>query len=125
MTEEECLFFAGHPGALALYERFRARLLERVGQAHMRVQKTQISYANRHNFAFVSFLPSRRKAQRPAEWITVSFGLRRRLENPRIDGAVEPYPERWTHHILISSPAQIDGELLDWIEEAAVFADKK
>ena len=101
MTDEEKLFFAGCPEALALYEPFR------------------------HGFAFVSRLAVRRKAERPPVWITVSFGLRRRLPSPRIDGAVEPYPERWTHHVMIGDPSEIDGELMDWIEEAAAFAAMK
>lgn len=126
MTDEEILFFAARPGTLALYEALRTRVLERTGpDTHIKVQKTQITFFNRHGFAFVSFLPVRRKAQRPERWITVSFGLRRRLDSPRIDVAAEPYPERWTHHMLLSDPAQIDGELLGWIEQAAVFAARK
>lgn len=118
MTDETILFFAGRPGALELYEVFERRVLEQIDGVRIRVQKTQISFSNRHNFAFVSFLPVRRKAERPDVWITVSFGLRRRLDSPRVDAAVEPYPERWTHHILISAPDQIDGELMGWIGEA-------
>lgn len=125
MTDETILFFAGRPGALELYEVFERRVLEQMDGVRIRVQKTQISFSNRHNFAFVSFLPVRRKAERPDVWITVSFGLRRRLDSPRVDAAVEPYPERWTHHILISSPDQIDGELMGWIGEAAAFSDMK
>ena len=125
MTDEEILFFAGKPEALSLYEVFRRRVLEEADIVRIRVQKTQISFANRHNFAFVSFLPARRKAERPDHWITVSFGLRRRLDSRRIDAAVEPYPERWTHHMLVSSPDQIDDELMRWVREAAVFANGK
>ena len=126
MTDEEILFFAARPGTLALYETFRALVLERTGgDTRVKVQKTQITFFNRHGFAFVSFLPVRPKARRPAVWMTVSFGLRRRLDSARIDAAAEPYPERWTHHILISDPGQLDGELLGWIEEAAAFAAQK
>ena len=126
MTDEETLFFASRPGTLALYQVLRDRVLARTGDdTRIKVQKTQITFFNRHGFAFVSFLPVRRKGQRPNVWITVSFGLRRRLDSMRIDAAAEPCPERWTHHILISDPAQIDDELLGWIEEAAVFAARK
>ena len=125
MTDETYLFFAGKPGALDLYQVFERRVLAEVDGVRIRVQKTQISFSNRHNFAFVSLLPVRRKAERPDVWITVSFGLRRRLDSPRVDAAVEPYPERWTHHILVSSPDQIDAELMGWIREAAVFANGK
>ena len=126
MTDEELLFFAPKPGTLALYEVLRARVLARTGDdTRVKVQKTQITFFNRHGFAFVSFLPCRPKARRPEVWLTVSFGLRRRLDSGRIDAAVELYPERWTHHMLLSDPDQIDDELLGWIEEAAAFAAMK
>lgn len=125
MTDEAYLFFAGRPGAAALYEIFERQVLERVENVRIRVQKTQISFSNRYNFAFVSLLPVRRKADRPDEYITVTFGLRRRLDSPRIDAAVQPYPERWTHHVLIAAPEEIDEQLLGWIQEAAVFSARK
>lgn len=91
----------------------------------IRVQKTQIAFSNKHNFAFVSFLPVRRAKARPADYITVTFGLPYHVESPRIDAATEPYPNRYTHHILISSLEEIDSELLQWICEASAFSAAK
>ena len=76
-------------------------------------------------FAFVSLLPVRRAKARPETWITVTFGLRYKKESPRIDAATEPYPNRWTHHMLISSVDEIDDELMGWIKEAAEFSASK
>lgn len=39
--------------------------------------------------------------------------------------AVEPYPNRWTHHVLISAPEEIDDELMGWIKEASIFSEGK
>lgn len=125
MREDEILFFAGHADALPLYEALRDRVLTELDGAHIKVSRTQIAFANRHNFAFVSFLPVRRAGRRPGTYITVSFGLRARVDSPRIDAATEPYPERWTHHVLVASPDQIDDELMGWITEAAVFSAAK
>ena len=36
--------------------------------------------------------------------------------------ATEPYPNRWTHHILLTTANEVDAELLDWAEEACQFA---
>ena len=47
------------------------------------------------------------------------------MESPRVAVAVEPYPNRWTHHVLISKAEQIDGELLGWLREAHTFAESK
>ena len=82
-------------------------------------------FLNKYNFAFISFLPVRKAKERSKVYITISFGLRYRKESPRIDAASEPYPNRWTHHMLISSPDEIDDELMEWIKEAAVFSAGK
>lgn len=118
-------FFEEKPTALPLYEALEKRILTEIGGVAVKVQKTQISFANRHNFAFVSFLPVRRAGERPKTYVTVTFGLGRRVDAPRIDAAVEPYPNRWTHHLLICDPAEIDDELMSWIKEAAAFSAAK
>ena len=120
LSPEELLFFAGAPEELALYEGFRCRLLETVGEVGIRVSKTQITCSGRYGFAFVSH--PRRKKDRG---ILVSFGLSHRQESPRIQAASEPYPNRWTHHVLVQSPEEIDQELMDWVQEAFWFANAK
>ena len=114
-------FFDRRPRELTLYQDCEHKVLDICPDTHIRVQKTQITFANRHGFAFVS-LP-RRKVKEPT--IVVSFGLSYRVESPRIWVATEPYPNRWTHHVLVSDEAQLDDELLGWIKEAAAFAATK
>ena len=60
-----------------------------------------------------------------AVWMTVTFGLGYRKESPRIDVATEAYPGRWTHHVMVGTPDEINEELLGWIQEAAEFSDTK
>ena len=91
----------------------------------VKVQKTQIAFSNRHNFAFVSFLPVRKAKERPEVYIVVTFGLGYRARSPRIDAAVEPYPGRWTHHVLLSGTGEVDDELIGWVKEAAAFSAGK
>ena len=59
----------------------------------------------------------------PAQLATL--GLGRRVEHPRILQAVEPYPGRWTHHVLVTEADQIDEELMGWLREAWDFAESK
>lgn len=118
-------FFEQKPAALPLYEAFEQRVLAELDGVRVRVQKTQISFSNRHNFAFVSFLPVRRAKDRPDPFLTVTFGLDHRVDSPRIDAATEPYPNRWTHHVLLSRPEEIDAELMGWVRQASEFAAKK
>lgn len=124
-TSDVLLFFDGHPGALSLYLAFDRQVRKRVDVRRMKVQKTQISYCSSRLFACVSLLPVRRKADRPQDYITVTFSLGRRVDSPRVDTVCEPYPGRWTHHVMIGAADEIDGELLDWIREAAAFSMKK
>lgn len=125
MTQDTLFFFNKHPDALPLYELFEQKLLSEIGSADIKVQKTQISFSNKHNFAFVSFLPVRKAKERPQTYIVITFGLGHRVESPRIDAATEPYPNRWTHHVLISEPEEIDEELMGWVKEAAAFSAAK
>ena len=117
-------FFEGHPAELALYEALFARMEERFPDARVKVQKSQISFYNRYLFAAAS-LPLRRKRGWPKKCLLVTFGLGHRLESPRIAVATEPYPNRWTHHVLVTRAEELDGELMGWLEEADGFARNK
>ena len=119
------LFFDEHPAALPIYQVLEERILAEFQDVRIRVQKSQIAFSNKYNFAFVSFLPVRKAKERPKVYITVTFGLNYRKESPRIDVATEPYPNRWTHHVLVSSIDEIDDELLNWIKEASDFSAAK
>lgn len=125
MNQDILFFFDKHPEALPLYEALEERIRSEIPDVKIKVQKTQISFANKHNFAFVSFLPARKAKERPDIYITVTFGLGYRKESPRIDAATEPYPNRWTHHMLISQVDEVDDELLGWIKEAGAFSAGK
>ena len=124
LSGDVLFFFEDHREALPLYEVLTEQM-EGLGDLSIRVQKTQITFSNRRNFAFVSFRPARKAKDRPKTYITITFGLGRRVDSPRIDIATEPYPGRWTHHVLISSTEDIDGELMGWIREAYNFSAGK
>ena len=125
ISGDELFFFNEKPAALPLYEAFAQRIFAEIDNVTVKVQKTQVSFSNKHNFAFVSFLPARRAKERPETYITVTFGLHYKKGSPRIDAASEPYPNRWIHHMLIASAEEIDDELMGWIKEAAEFSSSK
>ena len=125
MDDKLLRFFDQMPEALPLYQKFEREVLSRVEDVHIKVQKTQITYSNRHVFACVSFAKVRKAKERPPVYIVVTFGLAYKKESPRIDIATEPYPTRWTHHVLVSREEEIDGELLGWVKEAAAFSAAK
>lgn len=41
------------------------------------------------------------------------------------DTKTEPYPGRWTTHIVISEMSDLDEELFAWVEQAYMFSEKK
>ena len=125
MDSDILFFFSEHMEALPIYQRLENAILTRIPDVKIKVAKTQITFANKRGFAFVSFSPCRRAKERPAVWMTISFGLGYRKEAPRIDVATEPYPGRWTHHVMVGSPEEIDEELLSWLQEAAEFSAAK
>ena len=125
MNNDVLFFFGEHMDALPIYERLENAILTRIPDVKIKVAKTQITFAKRYGFAFVSFNPCRRAQDRPAVWMTVTFGLGYPKESPRIDAATQPYPGRWTHHVTVGSVEEIDEELLGWIQEAAEFAAAK
>ena len=125
MNADILFFFNDHMDALPLYERLEGLILEQIPDVKIKVSKTQISFSNKRGFAFVSFNPCRKAKERPEAWITVTFGLSYRKDSPRIDVATEPYPNRWTHHIMVGSEEEIDIELMGWIREAAEFSASK
>ena len=125
MNSDTLFFFREHMEALPMYEKLVEQILAQIPEVKIKVAKTQITFANKRGFAFVSFNPCRKAAQRPKVWMTVTFGLRYRKESLRIEVATEPYPNRWTHHVMVGSTEEIDEELMDWIKEAADFSAVK
>ena len=125
MDQNTLFFFNERPQALSLYRAFEERVLAELEGVSIKVQKTQITFSNRRVFAAVSFLPARRAKDRPDPYITVTLGLHRRLDSLRVDQVSEPYPGRWTHHLVIGAVEEIDNELMSWVREAYDFAAVK
>ena len=119
MSTDELLFFSPMPDALPLYAAFREKLLAAFPDTGVKVQKSQITFRARYGYAFVSL---RRIKGCPPVFFTLTFGLGRRLASPRIAMAVEPYPGRWTHHMVIARTEELDDEVMGWLAEAHTFA---
>jgi hypothetical protein len=110
-------FFIKEPGMLPLFDALSCELLALYPDSEIVVQKTCISFRDPSPYCYVS-LPSRAFRDRPEHYLIITFGLLSRVHDPRIAEAVEPYPNRWTHHVLVTNPADINAQLLDWIKQA-------
>ena len=116
MNTDEMLFFSKAPGALPLYERLEGEILSRFPETTVTVQKSLIAFDNGRRFAFASLRGKR---------LVVTFGLGHRVDSPRIAQATEPYPGRWTHHVLVADASELNDELFQWIALAYDFAARK
>ena len=125
LDTDTLMFFDQHMDILPLYQAFEELLSDSFSVVNKRVQKTQITFSNRHVFACVSFERVKRKAELPTRYMVITLGLPAPLDSERIAVKTEPYPGRWTHHIVVSTPEELDEELLSWIKTAYTFADAK
>ena len=118
LSTAEIQFFDGHEESLPIYQAFTDRLFSAFPDTGMRVQKTQITFTNQKVFACVSFLKVRKAKDRPKDYIVVTFGLDHPVQSSRIDATVEISPKRWTHHVTVARPEEIDDELMYLLKEA-------
>lgn len=117
-------FFDGKPHALELYTALAERICAELPDTGIKVQKSMITFANKHGFAFASH-PRRKAEGYGKDYLIVSFGLEHSMESPRLIASSEPYPNRWTHHAAVFAPEDIDDELMGWIREAYEFSAAK
>jgi len=125
VTQDAFMFFDRQPDAFPIYEAFVMKLLERFPNTKTRVQKTQITFSNRHVYACISFQRVRKKADLPDPYIVITLGLSYPLESNRVAVKTEPYPGRWTTHIVVGTTEEIDDELFSWVQQAYDFSENK
>ena len=125
INQDILLFFNQHRTALPLYEVFAGKVVTQFPDSKIKVQKTQITFSNRHVYACVSFLRVKKKAELPDNYFVLTLGLPYPLESGRVAVKTEPYPGRWTTHIVISKLSDLDEELFAWVVQAYEFSEKK
>ena len=108
--------FAGRPAAFELFRVVRA-FIESLGPVVVDVMKTPVSFGVQTKFAWI-WLPQQFTTKRPDQSITLTFDLDHRVEDERIAEAVEPRPGRWTHHVVIERPEDLDEHVKGWLAEA-------
>ncbi len=124
MEPEILSLFEKTPDTLPLYLHLEKRILETFENVTIKIGKTQAGFFNKYGFAWAWPPYSKRKGW-PDVCLGVTFGLCVRIEHPRIVEAVEPYPRRWTHHVLIQDVAEIDEQLMGWLRESYFFSLSK
>ena len=113
MTPDE--FFADKTLPKELFFFFFCEV-EAIGEAAVRVSKSQIAFRRRRNFAWV-WMPGQYLKGRTAP-LVLTLAFPRRDESPRWKEIVEPYPGRFTHHLELNAAADMDEEVRAWLRIA-------
>jgi hypothetical protein len=113
MTLEE--FFAGYEASRPIFEALRSTI-EDLGSVEIRVMKSQVAFYRRKAFAW-AWMPDRYLHGHHAPLVlTLSFHFRD--SSRRWKEIAEPKPGRFTHHLELYSPADIDEEVRGWLRAA-------
>ena len=108
-------FFHGHPLGEACFLRV-SRTCDAMGTYEVRVTKTQVAFRRRRSFAFL-WLPGTWLEHPDAE-VVLSLALPQERHSERFKEVVHPSKGIWMHHLEITSPEDIDAQVVAWIEEA-------
>jgi hypothetical protein len=106
--------FEGSPDGLQLYRAVEDAVAQ-IGEAGVRVTKSQIAFRRRKGFAYV---------WRPGQYVTsdvpavLSISLPQAVVSDRIKSTAHPSKNVWMHHIELRDLAQIDDEMRGWLAEA-------
>ena len=113
MTLDE--FFAGQEEPRLIFESLRSAV-DAIGQAELRVTKSQVAFRRRRAFAW-AWMPGQYLRGRHTP-LVLTISLRRRDPSTRWKEIVEPAPGRFTHHLELYAPSDIDDGVRSWLQEA-------
>ena len=107
-------FFDGFADGLRVYHAV-ARTVADIGDASVRVTRSQIAFRRRTGFAFV---------WRPGQYVTsdvpavLSIALPHEVASDRFKAVVHPSTGVWMHHLELRAVGQVDDEVRGWLVEA-------
>ena len=113
MTIDE--FFGDAVLARALFEALAAEI-ERLGEASVRVGKSQVAFRRRKNVAVV-WLPGK-YLKPPVAPLVLTLSLPKGDDSPRWKQITRVGPKRFTHHLELHSLEDIDAQVSGWLQAA-------
>lgn len=122
MESEIGAFFDGRPEERAVYDALEEALRDRYPEMTFRVQKSCVAFDDPRPFCYASL---QRCGGRRGPYLLVTFGLEAPIADPRVAVVTQPYPNRWTHHVPVAAPGEVDDQLLAWIDWAHSFSKRK
>lgn len=107
--------FKNYPESLAVYDQV-AKAVGNLRGVEIRTQKSQVGFYRDHPFAAVWRPGQHLSGERPP--LVLSLFLRRRLRSKRWKEISEPRPGRFTHHLELNAPAEVDRQVRGWLKAA-------
>jgi len=108
-------FFHGYEHSRQIFDAL-AQAIQGLQPTTITVSKSQVAFRRRRPYAW-AWIPGKYLRGEHAP-LVLTLALRRRDPSPRWKEVVEPRPGRFTHHLELHSPGDLDGEVLDWMHEA-------
>jgi hypothetical protein len=112
-------FFLGKSTQHHLFDLLK-QYIQTLGFVEMKVTKSQISFSNKRQFAWV-WLPMPWDKKRPKDSTVLSFSLGEKTVHPQIVQIVEPYPGRFMHHVILEKESDINDDVKKWLKRAYNF----
>jgi predicted transport protein len=108
-------FFEGSDRGLVLYRAVVQAMQSFDADVDLRVSRSQIAFHRRRGFAYV-WVPGR--YVKSAVPLVLSIAVDRPLNSERFKEVVHPSPTVWMHHLELHETADIDGEVIGWLQTA-------
>lgn len=91
--------------------------IEHLGDAEIRVSKSQIAFRRKKNFALV-WIPGHYLKNCPTPPLVLTLSFPERDASPRWKEITEINPNRFTHHLELYGEEEIDEEVRSWLRIA-------
>jgi len=113
-------FFSGFNESREIFDVLCTHI-DALGAAEMRVTKSQVAFARARAFAW-AWVPDRylRKGHAP---LVLTVSLRSRSGSARWKSVVQTSTNRYTHHVELWSPDEIDAEVDGFLKRAWAEAE--
>lgn len=110
------VFFQDRDDSRRIFEAV-SRQVNRLGNATIRVSKSQIAFRGKKNFALV-WIPGQYLKNRPTAPLVLSLSFPKRDPSPRWKEITEVGPKRFTHHLELHRKNEVDEEVHRWLQAA-------
>jgi hypothetical protein len=113
-------FFEGQDEAKQIFDVVLAAA-EGYGPVETRVSISQVALVHGKPFAWL-WIPGKYLKRNLAP-LVLTFSFRYRDSSKRWKQVVEPYPGRFTHHLELYSPGDVDDQVREWLRLAISYTE--